>query len=644
MVPVQTQPISAFFGEDQSKSTILLSDLYSSGGSQNLYIDKLGRARTILGFSKQTATALTTNTGGSAAKVVALFPYRRTASGTFTRQIMAIIDDATDEWELWYSTNSGATFTFIADLGSGSINRIPSFVQFGDELYIVNGVIATRMWDGTTLTTAGATQLGAPTITQTANGPLTGNYRWKLVPRNTTAATPRKPGSVPSALTQMDGEYAALAWTADTDVAVVGYEVYRTAGNGAVYFYIDWVDGRLTVSYNDVTPDAQLIGRRVLAEHGDSPPTGCYDVTQHKGRVWYLRTDANPRRLWHADPGDADSVYVDENYIDCTDAQDMGDVGIATIGDFEGMNVVFLERGIHTISGTGELIDDRLDWRRRRTNARIGAASKRAIIKVPKGAKYFDDTGATHETTRATLAFFSPLGDIRLFDGDNDTIISGAVKDRISSFAYDQRIKIWAGVDSVLNHILFFFPESGQTECTACVAWNYQLGTMHYWTGMNFGHGIEAETSTAAQLMLMGENRVATGALVYEWKDTTTFDGTNITHTLMLKPVWLRDERGLAVLDRMHRHRYLDLMFETDASPDTVTVGWFAYTAADGATAVGTTTVSGTARVRARLRDSGGKYYHNFAARFRVTTTGGAGWILPAITLGYQQLPGRKRV
>ena len=643
MLPVQTQPISAFLGEDQSKSTILLSDLYSSGGSQNLYIDKLGRLRTILGYSKQTVTALTTDTGASAAKIVAFFPYRQTASGSFTRQIMAIIDDAVNEWELWYSTDSGATFTFIADLGSTSVGRVPSFVQFGDELYIVNGVITTRMWNGTTLVVAGATQLAAPTITQTANGPLTGNYRWKLVPRNTTLPTPRKPGSDPSALTQMDGEYAALAWTADTDAAVVGYEVYRTAGNGAIYFYIDWVDGRLTVAYNDTTPDSQLIGRRVLAEHGDPPPTGCYDITQHKGRIWYFRTDTYPRRGWHADPGDADSVYDDENYIDFTDGDTMGDVHIGAVGDFEGMLVEFQERAIFTVSGTGELIDDRLDWRRRRTNVRVGAASKRAIIKVPAGAKYFDDRGSEHETTRATLAYFTPLGDIRLFDGDQDSIISAAIKDRISSYVYAQRLKIWAVTDTVLNHILFFFPESG-TECNACVAWNYQLGTMHYWAGLNFGHGIETETSTAAQLMLMGDNRTGTGAFVYEWKDTGNFDGASITHTLMMKPIWIRDRAGNPVLSKMHRHRWLDLYFETDASPDTVTVGWFAYTAADGATAVGTTTVSGTARVRAQLRDTEGDSYHNFAARFRVTTTGGAGWILTAAALGYQQLPGNKRI
>ena len=337
VIPITTQPLVAFLGEDQSKSSVLLPDLYSSGGSENLYIDKLGRIRTIKGFSKQTATALTTNGGANGAKVVALFPYRGTSGGSFTRQIMAVIDDASDEWELWYSTDSGATFTFIADLGSSSVGAIPSFVQFGDELYIVNGVITARMWNGTTLATAGASVLAAPTLVVTTAGPLSGTFRWKVMPRTTTGT--RKPASAASAVTQITDKQGDLTWVADADVTVAGYEIYRTSGSGAVYFYIDFVTGRTTVTYSDILPDSELIGRRILIEHGDAPPTGAYLVTQHKGRVCYGRTDTNPRRVWLSDPGAADSVYVDENYIDCTEGEDMGDVLTGLKGTTKGCSL-----------------------------------------------------------------------------------------------------------------------------------------------------------------------------------------------------------------------------------------------------------------------------------------------------------------
>ena len=643
MIPITTQPLVAFLGEDQSKSSVLLPDLYSPGGSENLYIDKFGRIRTIEGFSKQTASALTTSTGGSVAKVVALFPYRKTASGTFTRHIMVVIDDANDEWELWYSTDDGATFTFIADLGSSSVGKIPSFVQFGDELYIVNGVITARMWNGTTLTVAGATQLGAPTVTNANAGSLSGNFYYKLVPIKTDGT--RKAGSDSSAVAQISDKQNVVSWTADTDVTVAGYEIYRTSGSGLVFFFIDYSQGRTSpTSYTDNLPDSELIGRRILIEHGDAPPTGVYLVTQHKGRVCYGRTDTYPRRVWLSDPGDADSVYVDENYIDCTEGEDMGDVLTGLRGDHEGMLVATLERAIFTISGTGELIGDRLDWRKRRTNARQGSVSHRAIVKVPKGARFFDEKGSEHETAEETLAYFTPIGDIRLFSRNADTIISHGIKDRISSFAYAQRGKIWVLQDTALNHIVWFYPASGKTECTAAVAWNHQLGTWHYWSSQTLGHGIETETSTAAQLILVGDNRTGTGAFVYEYKDGTTFDTATYTATLMTKPLWAKDRNGQSMFSRMIRERYLDLIFDRDHSPDNVTVMWLPYDAADDDDPEGAVAVAGSSRVHAQIRDSHGQHFHSFAPRFRITTTGGRGWILTAGERGYQVLAGRKRV
>ena len=115
-----------------------------------------------------------------------------------------------------------------------------------------------------------------------------------------------------------------------------------------------------------------------------------------------------------------------------------------------------------------------------------------------------------------------------------------------------------------------------------------------------------------------------------------------ITHTLMLKPIWMLGEEGAPVLDRIHRFRYLDLVFDTDASPDNVTVGWLPYSAEDTDVVQGSVTVQGSKRVRARLEDIHGRPYHDYAARFKITTTGGTGWRLSGGLLGAQRLPGRK--
>jgi hypothetical protein len=641
-IPVSTLTLSAFLGSDQSKSSVLLSDLYSPGGSENLYIDKLGRIRTILGYTALTASPLTTDTGGSGGKIVALFPYRKTAAGAFTRHIMAVIDDGSDEWELWYSTNSGVTFTFIVDLGSGSVGAIPSFIQFGDELTMVNGVTTARVWDGSNLTAAGATVLSAPTLTLSVAGPLSGTFLWKIVPRKTNGT--RKPASATSAVAQITDKQATVDWVADSDSDVGGYEVYRTSGSGAVFFYIDFVDGRTTVTYVDTLPDTELVGRRILSEHGDAPPTGCYQVTQHKGRVWYGRTDTFPRRVWHADPGDADSVYVDENYIDLTEGEDMGDVLTAIEGDHEGMLVGFLERAVFTISGTGEAIGDRLDWRKKRTNARQGSASGRCVAKVPKGARYSDDKGTEHETSKESLAYFTPVGDIRLFGDNTDIIISQGIKDRISSFNYAHRNKVWVYTDLILNHIIWHFPESGETECSAAVAWDFQRGSWHYWSNLPFAHGTVAETATAAQLMVTGEASSGVGANVYQFKSGTTHNGTTFSHKLRTKPLWPRDRSGFPIFSQMTRQRYLDLLFEKDTSPDNMIVGWMPYDATDTDPVTGSTSVIGSGRVHISVANTLGSNYHAHAARYEIITVGGTGWIMVAGELGYQLLKGRKRI
>jgi len=113
----------AFLGSQEGIHSIILPDIFSSGGSKNLWIDKYGRAKKIGGYSKQNAIAVTTNGGASATRLRALFPYRKSASGAFTRHLIGVFDDGDDEMEIWKSTDDGVTWTFVQDLGAGSVNR-----------------------------------------------------------------------------------------------------------------------------------------------------------------------------------------------------------------------------------------------------------------------------------------------------------------------------------------------------------------------------------------------------------------------------------------------------------------------------------------------------------------------------------------
>ena len=174
--PIQTQVFSVFLGTQEGIHSVALPSIYSSSGSRNLWIDKLGRAKKIHGYSKQNSSAVTTNTGSAATRLRALRAYRQTGS-SFTRQLLGVFEAAANEYELWYSTNDGVAWTFIADLGSGSIGAIPDFAQVNNSLFFANGVVAPRVWNGSSLSTAGATTKG-PTITasvNTASGQLNGS-------------------------------------------------------------------------------------------------------------------------------------------------------------------------------------------------------------------------------------------------------------------------------------------------------------------------------------------------------------------------------------------------------------------------------------------------------------------------------------
>src|SRR3990167_3333086 len=100
-VPIQVQLFDAFLGTQEGIHSIILPDIFSSGGSKNLFIDKYGRAKKVSGYARQNSTAVTTDTGASATMVRELFRYRSSSGGTFTRKLLGAFDDQTNEFEIW---------------------------------------------------------------------------------------------------------------------------------------------------------------------------------------------------------------------------------------------------------------------------------------------------------------------------------------------------------------------------------------------------------------------------------------------------------------------------------------------------------------------------------------------------------------
>lgn len=665
-VPLQVQLFDSFLGSQEGIHSVILPDIFSSGGSQNVYIDKFARVAQIGGYTKQNVAAFTTDTGASAAMVRGLIPYRSTVGGSITRKLLLVFDDQVNEWEIWVSSDNGVTATFLYDAGVASVGMIPDAAQYGDTIYITNGKVQPRYYNGTTLGTTGLTQ--SPTITATeasTSGNLYGNYKYKLV---STVAGVRQNGSVASTSILLSAKQMSLAWTADANGSVDGYEIYRTTGTGVTYYFLAPIDGRTTVAYTDNISDNTILENRILEEHGDAPPVSYY-CEPHKQRLWWLRTDTYPTRGYWSDPGSPESVYA-QNYLDFADSETVGDVITGALGNYEGLLVVFTEKGLWTVSGTGAIIGDIVDFTKTRTNAATGSVSSRAAVRIPAGSKYTDQLGQLQTTSVSSIAYFTSLGDIRLFDGDNDLIVSHPVRDTIGTFNYTYRAKIHAVIDSGNNQAIWFVPSTNALEPDTVVAWNYRFGVWYKWTVMPFGASVELDSSADAALLLVGENLTSKGAYVYTFLDTSTsFDGSAIQAQWMTKTLYGVNDKDQPALSNSKRWRWLDVLFKVTQNVP-ITVGWLSGGATDTAAALGSTTITpnaanlitasgstiltasgssilvaaSTAQKKALLHSSSGDYVHAEGLRLRVgtnATTGG--WALEGFNLAYQVLPGLKR-
>jgi hypothetical protein len=664
-VPLQVQLFDAFLGTQEGIHSIILPDIFSSGGSKNVYIDKFGRVVRIPGYSKQNSSAFTTDTGASAVKIVGLIPYRATGGGTISRKLLLVLDDATNEWEIHVSSDNGATKSFLYDAGAGSVGQIPDAAQFSDNLYICNGKVQPRKYDGTSISASGLTQSPTPSSAASANsGNLKGNFRYKLV---STIAGVRQNGSVSSTSLLVVDKQVDLSWTADANVSVDGYEIYRTTGTGTTFYYLTTISGRATVAYTDNVSDLSILENRVLEEHGDAPPVA-YFCEPHKQRMWWARTDTYPTRGYWSDPGDPESVYS-ENFLDFSDSETVGDQITGALGNYEGLLVMFTEKTLWTVSGTGDIIGDITDWTKTRTNAATGCVTHRSAVRIPAGSKYTDQLGKPQTTSVSSVAYFTPLGDIRLFDGDNDLIISHPLRDTIKAFNYAQRQKIHVFHDEDNNQVVWFFPSSSSSECDTGACWNYQYGVWYKWATMPFASSVSLDTSTDASLALVGEASTSTGGFVYQFFTGTSFAGSAFESIWMTKTLYGVNEQAQPALSNTKRWRWLDILFRIDNNI-TITVGWLPGVATDGADPISTITVSpaantlitasgssiitadsstilvavASAQGKALLHTTGGDYLNDTGIRLKISSNGTAGsWALEAMELAYQILPGLKR-
>jgi hypothetical protein len=662
--PLVTQLFDAFLGTQEGIHSSILPDIFSSGGSKNVYIDKYARVKKIDGYAKQNLSPVITNGGNSTAIFRNMFGYRTTAGGSVARKIVGILDDGVNEWEVWYSSDQGINWTFLYDAGATPIGIPGDMAQFGDNLFITNGKVAPRKLAATTITAAGLTQSPTPASVAGSAGLLNGDYRYKLV---SMVAEVRQNGSIAAANLALQDKQATLSWTADANVSVTGYEVYRTTGTGTTFYFVGYVDGRATVAYTDNIPDSTIVGNRVLQEHGDAPPT-VYFVEPHKNRMWWMRTDTNPTRAYWSDSNLPDSVYAN-NFLDFSDSELQGDQIVGGYGNFGSVLIIFTEKAIWTVSGTGAIVGAVNDWNKSRSNSQTGSVSGRSVVRIPAGSKYQDETGTTQVVEVNSLAYFTPLGDIRIFDGRDDKIISNPIKTTLSTWNYAGRNKVHAIHDSANQQIVWYYPDGSNTECSNAVCWSYKWGVWYSWPSMPIAAAVEVDSATTAATLIGSESQISKGAYAYNLRSGNSFDGSVISAAWMTKTLRGQDQQGQPVPANTKRWRWADVVFKV-ASNVAITLEWMPGYASDTATGIASTVIQpnpGTlltsdgytivsassdsiiislesSQGRVLLHTPNGDYLHDTGLRLRVSDNASNGsWALEAVSLAYQVLPGTYR-
>jgi hypothetical protein len=332
------------------------------------------------------------------------------------------------------------------------------------------------------------------------------------------------------------------------------------------------------------------------------------------------------------------------------------------------------------VSGTGQIVSDVMDWVRTKSNAVAGAVSQRSIVKVPAGAVYTDSSGNQVTTPRVMLAYFTPLGDIRIFDGNNDTIISTPVKETLKTALYAQRAKVHATHDIENGHIMFFWAgpttSGDDAEPNQAVVWNYRWGVWYVWPDMPMSASTTIETSTDTQVILTGEAQTGKGGFCYEFFDGDSFDGSNIPARWITKVIYGTDNSWSTrspqqLMSYVKRFRWLDIVAEAE-SDVTLTVEWMSGSSSDEAVGRGSASKSleplglqlitddgngiqtddesnitipfDSVQKIINLEGANGDFVQDVGCRIRISDDAQNGsWSLEGMTLGFQVLPGATR-
>jgi hypothetical protein len=303
-------------------------------------------------------------------------------------------------------------------------------------------------------------------LSMVGGGPMIGTYKYKVTFRNT--ATGHRSNANAGTVTVEDLERQSVTLSSvptSSDSQVDQREIWRTVGNGTLYFKIGTIDDNTTTTFTDEVVDFALMdlagGFDVLTSTqlptDNTPPAATYDdvVGPHEGRAWWCRDSAvgAKGRLYYSPIGRPEGV---DAFITVTDDDDPTQKSVI----WDRSLYVFTETRIFRILGSDEPFQPVAVF------GAPGTTLWGTIVPTPFGILYEAKDG------------------IRLFDGAVSRLISEALGQlfegrAIATYAAFEGITATATPNEYLisdgNVTLGFSPEFGWRDLgVGCTALHYE--------------------------------------------------------------------------------------------------------------------------------------------------------------------------
>lgn len=651
--PVRKLPIHAFLGEQESHEALTLPQVHGTGGSFNVWFDRFGRVTPILGYTRQSLSPFVV--GGVSTILRGLYRYAIFQSPfPLTDVVLGFFDSVTGKgtvnghYVFCRSGSRGADWETMLDFGTFAVGSQPDFAQLGTDVILAppaydGATFSQQRFNGTLIVPIQAPRMGVPFLSGGGAGIMKGTFTVRIVPVHSDNS--RGIGSPLSNQVQLNNDALAINWNVDTHPLTVGYEVYCSTGSGKVLFFV----GQTTaLSMTIDLADADIREGRACEEHGDFPFVAAF-VEAHGQRMWYGGIDLNlvtggepyPRRWYFSDPGRPESCYG-FNFIDASDAENLGGVTTGSTGNFMGAIVHWFEDSVWTTSGTGRWIGDVIDYRTKRSNAKVGCLTHRAVARIPAGARYTDANGQFVSTSQVTLAYLTPSKDIRLFDGDGDTIVSFGMAKQLGRLGPYAGVRAFVLEDTDRGEYTWCFPSETATENDLAVTWNIRYGVWYarpIWQLACALPMIQLQVSVIANndlrpnMILAGSSVLNTGGVCYRLWNGYLADGGAFNWQWFSKTLYGLARSGEAesaseLMAYMKRFRWTQLLFKREepvVGTVPVDVAWLRGDAADEDDHIGTVTVqvpeTCQRRVQHLLVDGSGEFLHDQGMRLRIRGT-----------------------